>query len=545
MSEPVHIAAIDAGSNAVRLSVARAYSALDIEPLYTERYSLRLGESVFLRHRFSEDIFKKGVKAFRHFKEVLEEYGVTKYRAVATSASREARNRKKFLREIRRKCGIALEVISSTEESRLGREAAVAALGPESPPRCIIDLGGGSLEINILRDHAVELNAQLPVGTVRLMTTLNIPGVIRPAQAEQVRRYVRALLESKLPSRPNLGESCAVALGGSAETLASIAPGPREHGVPTLQLSLLRERLSGILERDVRERMKTYAVRRDRADVMGIAAIIFITLGRYLNLRTLSIPSIGIREGLLQEIAREAFSRKEPHRYNAAARQVLVGTRSFARRLEYDQPHAEHVRELSILLFDQLQPAHHLPAQSRVLLEAGALLHDVGHMVSHRGHHKHGEYLALNGDVPGLEGRDRAIVAALVRYHNRKSVPAGHHPAYSSLNNNDQRITRRLAAILRIAEALDHSHRQRVTNLSASFQRGAVGLQITCYRGCRRGSAGCQPQRRTLRKGIPCASLFSATQPLTRSTQPCGQHGRRAGSLHSSWPGRIQRKKRV
>jgi exopolyphosphatase/guanosine-5'-triphosphate,3'-diphosphate pyrophosphatase len=479
MSEPVHMAAIDAGSNAVRLSIARAYSALDIEPLYSERYSLRLGESVFLRHRFSEDIFKKGIKAFHHFKEVMDEYGVTKYRAVATSASREARNRKKFLREIKRKCGIALEVISSAEESRLGREAAVAALGPESPPRCIIDLGGGSLEISILHDHTVEQCAQLPVGTVRLMTTLNIPGVIRPAQAEQVRRYVRALLESKLPSRPNLGDTVAVALGGSAETLASIAPGPREHGVPTLQLSLLRERLPGILERDVRERMKAYAVRRDRADVMGIAAITFITLGRYLNLRTLSVPSIGIREGLLQEIAREAFSRKEPHRYNAAFRQLLVGTRSFARRLEYDQPHAEHVRELSILLFDQLQPVHHLPAQARVQLEAAALLHDIGHMVSHRGHHKHGEYLALNGDIPGLEGRDRAIVAALVRYHNRKSAPAGHHIAYSSVNNNDQRIVRRLSAILRIAEALDHSHRQRVTNLHATFQRGAVGLQIT------------------------------------------------------------------
>jgi exopolyphosphatase/guanosine-5'-triphosphate,3'-diphosphate pyrophosphatase len=478
MSEPVHIAAIDAGSNAVRLSVARAYSALDIEPLHNERYSLRLGESVFLRHRFSEDILKKSVKAFHHFKEVMDEFAVTRYRAVATSASREARNRDAFARLIRQKCGIGLEVISGTEESRLGREAALAALGPESPPRCIVDLGGGSLEVSIVRDHSVEQAAQLPVGTVRLMTTLKIPGVIRPAQAEQVRLYVRALLESRLPSRPNLGESVAVALGGNAETLAAVAPGPREHGVPTLQLSLLRERLTDILERDVRERMRAYAVRRDRADVMGIAAITFITLGRYLNLRTLSIPGVGIREGLLQEIAREAFSRKEPHRYNAAARQLIVGTRSFARRLEYDQRHAEHVRELGIMLFDQLQPVHHLPAQSRVLLEAGALLHDVGHMVSHRGHHKHGEYLALNGDILGLEGRDRAIVATLVRYHNRKSQPAGHHVAYSSLNNNDQRIARRLAAILRIAEALDHSHRQRVTNLDASFQRGAVGLQI-------------------------------------------------------------------
>jgi exopolyphosphatase / guanosine-5'-triphosphate,3'-diphosphate pyrophosphatase len=479
MSEPVHIAAIDAGSNAVRLSVARAYSALDIEPLHNERYSLRLGESVFLRHRFSEDIFKKGVKAFRHFKEIMDEFGVTRYRAVATSASREARNRDAFVGQIKQKAGIVLQVVSGAEESRLGREAAIAALGPESPPRCIADLGGGSLEINILRDHAVEQSAQLPVGTVRLMTTLNIPGVIRPGQEEQVRRYVRALLESRLPSRPNLADSIAVALGGNAETLMSVAPGPRQHGVPTLQLSLLRERLEDILRRDVRERMKAYAVRRDRADVMGIAAITFVTLGRYLNLRTLSIPGVGIREGLLQEIAREAFSRKEPHRYNAAARQLLVGTRSFARRLEYDQRHAERVRELSIQLFDELQPVHHLPAESRVLLEAGALLHDTGHMISHRGHHKHGEYLALNGDIPGLESRNRTMVAALVRYHNRKSDPAGHHVAYSSLNNNDKRVARRLAAILRIAEALDHSHRQLVTSVDASFQRGAVGVQIS------------------------------------------------------------------
>jgi exopolyphosphatase/guanosine-5'-triphosphate,3'-diphosphate pyrophosphatase len=479
MSEPVHIAAIDAGSNAVRLSVARAYSALDIEPLHTERYPLRLGESVFVRHRFSEETFAKGVKAFRRLREIMDEFGVTQYRAVATSASREARNRNTFVRRIKQKSRIDLEVISGAEESRLGREAVIAVLGPETPPRCIIDLGGGSLEISILREHVVEHSAQLPAGTVRLMTTLNIPGVIRPAQAEQVRRYVRALLESRLPSRPNLGESVAVAVGGNAETLATVAPGPRVHGLPTLQLSLLRERLSDILGRNVRERMKMYAVRRDRADVMGIAAVTLITLGRYLNIRAPMIPSVGVREGLLQEIAREAFSRKEPHRYNAEARQLLVGTRSFARRLEYDQRHAEHVRELSILLFDQLQPIHHLPAQSRVLLEAGALLHDVGHMVSHRGHHKHGEYLTMNGDIPGLGGRDRAVVAALVRYHNRKSEPAGHHAAYSFLNNNDKRITQRLAAILRIAEALDHSHRQRATNLRASFQRGAVGLQVT------------------------------------------------------------------
>src|SRR5215467_8642905 len=376
MPEPVHIAAIDAGSNAVRLSIVRAYSALDIEPLHNERYALRLGESVFVRSRFSEEMFKKAVKAFRHFRDCMNEFGVTRYRAVATSATREAGNRKQFVRRIQQRSGIRLEVISAGEESRLGREAVFNAVGPDCQARCIADLGGGSLEISVLRDHAVLHTAQLPVGTVRLMTTLNLHGVIRPAQAEQVRRYLRAPLESKLPSRPNLDDGLTVALGGNAETLSNVAPGPRHHGIPTLQLSLLRERLPDLLRMDVRERMKAYGVRSDRADVMGIAAIIFVTLGRFLNVRTFAVPAVGIREGLVHEIAKEAFSRKEPHRYNQDARQMLAGTRSFSRRLERDQRHAEHVRELSLQLFDQLQPLHHFSSDARVILETGALLHD-------------------------------------------------------------------------------------------------------------------------------------------------------------------------
>ena len=478
MPDPVHIAAIDAGSNAVRLSIVRAYSALDIEPLHNERYPLRLGEGVFVRNRFSEDIFKKASKAFRHFRDCMNEFGVTHYRAVATSASREATNRKAFVKQIQQKSGIRLEVISALEESRLGREAVFAGLGPDSQVRCIADLGGGSLELSVLQDHTVLQTAQLPVGTVRLMTTLNLHGGLRAAQAEQVRRYLRALLESKLSSRPNLADGLTVALGGNAETLANVAPGPRHHGIPTLELSLLRERLPELLPMDIRDRMKAYGVRRDRADVMGIAAVIFVTLGRYLNVRTLAVPAVGVREGVIHEIARQAFSRKEPHRYTASARQLLAGARSFSRRLERDQRHAEHVRELSLQLFDQLQPVHHLPDDARVVLEAAALLHDVGHTVSHKGHHKHGEYLVMNGDIAGLDGRERVLAAAVVRYHNRKAEPAGHHISYAALNNSDRRLARRLASLVRIAEGLDHSHRERIGRIRAAFQRGAVGLQL-------------------------------------------------------------------
>lgn len=463
----------------MRFTIARAHSPLDIENLSTERCPLRLGENVFTTQRFSEDTLNGAAKAFRDFRQKMDDFGVTAYRAVATSAAREARNRGNLVSRVRRSANIRLEVISEFEESRLCRTAVLDTLGHELTPRLIADLGGGSLELSFMRDNALEQCVQLPVGAVRLMESLGLDGAMRPAQVEQVRRYVRALLESRMPRRLSLAEGVAVACGGNAETLAQVAAGPRERGLRALDLSRLRSRLDEIVERDVRERMKFFGVRRDRADVMAVAAIIFLALGRYLNLRHLLIPGVGVRDGLLHELAQKQFARAREPRYDAAARELLNSVRRFARRLDPDQRHAEHVRELARSLFDQLRPIHGLPDDSRALLEAAALLHDIGHIVNHKAHHKHGEYLVRNADISGLDGPHRDMVASLVRYHNRKSEPARHHPSYAALNSIARHHVRRLSALLRIAEGLDRTHQQSVTRIEAGFKRGEVGLRVS------------------------------------------------------------------
>lgn len=479
MPDPVHIAAIDAGTNALRFAIARAHSPLDVDNLLTERYPVRLGETVFTTQRFTEETLGAAAKAFRDFRQKMDDFGVTAYRAVATSAAREARNRGNLVARVRRAAGIRLEVISELEESRLCRTAVLDTLGHELTPSLIVDLGGGSLELSIMRDNALEQCVQLPVGAVRLMESLGLRGAMRPVQVEQVRRYVRALLESRMPRRPGLSEGVAVACGGNAETLAQVAAGPREKGLRALDLSRLRDRLGEIVERDVRERMKAFGVRRDRADVMGVAAVIFLALGRYLNLRHMLIPGVGVRDGLLHELAQKQFARQREPRYDAAARELLNSVRRFGRRLDPDQRHAEHVRELARSLFDELRPIHGLPHESRALLEAAALLHDIGHIVNHKGHHKHGEYLVRNADISGLDGPRRDIVASLVRYHNRKSEPARHHPSYAALGSIARHHVRRLAALLRIAEGLDRAHQQSITRIEAGFKRGEVGLRIS------------------------------------------------------------------
>ncbi len=478
LAEPIHIAAIDAGSNALRFSIARALSPLDIEVLLSERCPVRLGENAFTEQRISDETLSLAAKAFRDFRGKMNEFGVAAYRAVATSAAREARNRRALVVRVQRAAGIRLEVISEAEESRLGRTAVLAALGHERAPRVIVDLGGGSLELSILRDSVLEHSVQLPVGAVRLMETLNLAGPMRPKHVEQVRRYVRALLESRLPRRPDLSGGIAAVCGGNAEALAQIAPGPREGGFRSLDLPRLRAHLSDIVERDVRGRMKAFGVRRDRADVMAIAAVILLALGRFLNLRVMLVPGVGVRDGLLQDLAHKHFARQREPRYGAAARDLLTAVRWYARRLDSDQHHSEHVRELARMLFDQLRPVHGLPAESRLLLEAAGLLHDIGHIVNHRGHHKHGEYLVRNADIAGLDSEQRDMVACLVRYHNRKSEPAGRHSGYAALDPAQRKRVRALASLLRIAEGFDHSHQQSVTRVEASFKRGEIGLRV-------------------------------------------------------------------
>lgn len=513
MAAPIQLAAVDAGSNAIRLAIARATSPEHIEIVETERAAVRLGHNAFTRRMLDDETIAKAARAFRHFRSRMDQHHVSAYRAVATAAAREARNYRKLLERIRRKSGIEVEVISSEEEAQLVCAAVHWALADRVQPRLIFDLGGGSLEMNFFDRGTLQRRVALPLGTIRLMETYSIQGRIDEDGARRLQHHVMALLRSALPAPPNLSRAITVACGGNAEALARLAAGTPVARTPTISVRLLRDQMWRLLDLDVPGRVRVFGLRKDRAEVVGIAAIIMATLARWLDLRAMLVPGVGVREGLLLQVVAEQYSggiKSEEEKDRAA--KFLAGVRWFARRMHYDEQHAEQVLRLALSLFDQLRPLHEMGPEERLLLEAGALLHDVGHYVSKKSHHRHGEYLVRNGEIPGVSGWRGDMVAALVRYHNCKSEPQVQHGSYAALNGERRRQVRLLTSLLRIAEKLESEHAQRIAGVDVQISGRRAIFLIRAADGTRLDIAGVERKSDLFEKEFHLKAEFRRAQ---------------------------------
>jgi exopolyphosphatase/guanosine-5'-triphosphate,3'-diphosphate pyrophosphatase len=476
MPRPVTLAAVDVGSNAIRLSIASAHGPSELSTLVAERVAIRLGTNTFIHGELEPGVIESTVTAFARFRRLFEEHGVERYRAVATSAVRNANNREDLLDRLYRDVGIQLEVIDGQEEARLVHKAVEIARGDARRASIIVDLGGGSLEIN-RRTESGWAPASMKIGTVRLLETFGLAGAISEDETRLIRRYVSSQLRANLDLiAPVAGDGAAVACGGNAEALAALfgAPSPK-RGVPTLKRSQLEAALPRLLAADVDRRMSRYGIRQDRAEVIGVAGIVFAEVAELLAIKRFEVPGVGIRDGVLLDLAEASVGALAPGDDPVA----VASARVFAARLRHNTAHGEQVRRIAKLLFDELRPVHEMPRRLSSVLQVAALLHDLGEVVHRRSHHKHSEYLIANGRIPGLESPERDIAAAVARAHRKSEPSEPKHETFTSLAPEHRDQVRKLAAILRIADGLDADHRQRILAIRASANEAAVTLHIT------------------------------------------------------------------
>ena len=511
-SMPTRVAAVDVGSNAIRYVVAEVAGGV-YQEIESERVAVRLGTDVFSRtRRFREETMDTAVAALLRIRRRLDDLGIAHYRAVATSAVREARNGGVLVERVRRESGIHLETISGSEEARLVWIAVTNQVDFGENRWLMMDLGGGSVEISVADRDGILWSESHTLGSVRLLQTFEEEGRSPSGKAYQdlLERYAHAL---KVPRAvEEFRPTGTIATGGNIDALADLAKAPRDkRGVARLASSDLRSLISDLGAMTAEERVSELGLREDRADVILPASVVYERVADLADAREIVVPGVGVKEGLVLDLVdwisdEAAHSNRREHTIRSAA--VALG-----RRFQFDEVHGRQVARLSLQLFDQLKDLHGLGKRERNLLLAGALLHDIGQFVSYRRHHKHSMYLIANSELPGMSPEDIRVVAALARYH-RRSEPKGTHPEYQALGKEDRKAVPKLAALLRVADALDREHIDRVASLTARQTEEGLLLEVET-----RGSLTLE-EWALRRKGKMFESVFGSPIRLEASPAP-------------------------
>jgi exopolyphosphatase / guanosine-5'-triphosphate,3'-diphosphate pyrophosphatase len=474
-------AAIDIGSNSVRMMAAEVTDG-KTEILSEDRQVTRLGESVFRTGRISKEALDFLCTHLARMASVYSRLDVMGVRAVATSAVRDASNRQEFLRRTSIALETNVEIISGSEEARL-IHLGVESRWPRPKERTlIIDVGGGSGELIVSEGGEMMDAVSKPLGAVRLTEVFLKTDPPRPEELHRLNAYIEEKLASFHKQHGNQNFNRTVATSATAAALVSavnrISRVKRDEAdrlrAPRNQI---RELYLRLVETDVAGRRKITGIGPRRAEIITAGAAVFLRVLELFQQSSLYYCLAGVRDGIIADLAARGVGR-ELSQLSREQRTVVEG---MARRYGVALKHARHVACLGHRLFEILRPLHQLPPAAGKLLEAAAYLHDIGHFVSDLGHHKHSAYLVANSGMPGFTNKERLVIAALCRFH-RKAMPHPRHPQFQALDADSKRLVLNLAPLLRLADALDRGHEQKVRDLTTAAKNGAMSLLVQAER---------------------------------------------------------------
>lgn len=467
------MAAIDIGSNAMRMVVGSISKDRQLELVEDTREPVRLGAEVFSAGRISPGTADTAALALQRFGERARELRSEFIRTVATSALREARNRQDFLDRVAAQAGLKIEVISGEEEARLIHLAVSNSINIKDKTALLIDIGGGSVELSLARRGDLVISDSLKLGTVRLLKMIE-PG--RPS-ARMFTRLVRghvngikARLREELSAQ---GIDICVGTGGNIEALGELRCrilGARDRD--RLNLEELESIIETLQKFDMDGRVRELGLKPDRADVILPAAVVLQQIMEIAELPQVRIPRVGLKDGVLLDMLPQVSENTAQFRRH----QVLTYAESVGRKYRFHELHARTVTSLAASIFDQCPKLHGMDSRARMLLEVAAMLHDIGQFVNLNGHHKHSYYLIMATPFVGLTTEEKEVVANVARYH-RKSLPDGQHENFTRLSKPNQEMVRKLAAILRVADALDRQHQGRVGRVEVEQVKGEFRIK--------------------------------------------------------------------
>ena len=525
------LAAIDIGSNSIKLAVVDAAASDSFAVLARERDVVRLGHETLRNSHLSPDAIERAANCVKRFRSIAEARGAETIIAIATASVREANNSAEFIKVVEKHTGLRVEVLSGIEEARLIGLAACQGCAPQGVTNINIDIGGGSTEISVFRDGTPLSLFSVKIGAVVLTEKFVLTDPPKSKEMSNLRNEIRAAFER--PARELRGMKWQQASGTSGSILAVGATlrsrtssdtdrknQPAQPAEEEIALSRLARLNITLASKSAVERRALPGISAQRSEIIVAGGQILEGAMRALGINVLRTCDWALREGVIIDRLRELEAESRPP-MPGFGDQKLRGVHAVGRRFGYEEAHSHQVTRLAEKIFDSLAPTENLSRHQRTLLSAAALLHDVGYHIAHESHHKHSLYLIENSELTGFSEPERAVIANIARYH-RGPLPKERHAEYAALNTADRETVCRLGAIVRVADALDRSHDSRVSDLRCTREGDFVRIQIRSAVECENELREAERKREMFEEAFHCTLDFSVYQPKAkraRSTQ--------------------------
>jgi len=470
------LAAIDIGTNSIRLIVAEPLRDGKYRILDEEKESTRLGQSLSRSGRLDPRAIEKSLAALRRMKQIAVGFQVTQLKTIATCAVREAENGDEFRLRAKNELGLDIDVISAKEEALLAFFSVRRAFDLGNQPVAVVDIGGGSTEIVLALGNLVEKIYTTQLGAVRLTEMFEDDGCIAGEGYERMIEYTDRQLR-KHTKNPVFVPHILYGSGGTFTSLASMTMAAKGQAHwPVRGYQVTRAELRHLLERlrkmPLKERLGVAGLSADRADIIVAGlAIIERIMGRF-EVNMLQIHNRGVRDGLLLTMIDESLG---PPSARVSDRDAAI--ERLAANCGGELEHGRLVARLAGSIFAQLVEIFSLDPADRVLLEAAARLQDVGYLINYDQHHKHSYHLILNSRLEGFQPQELEAIANVARYH-RGANPKRKHANFRQLGDRDQQRVRQMAAILRVAGGLDRSNTQQVRDVGVRQSADEIELSV-------------------------------------------------------------------
>jgi exopolyphosphatase/guanosine-5'-triphosphate,3'-diphosphate pyrophosphatase len=461
--------------------VVRVRADLSFEVIDREKVMVRLGAGGLDGRSLTPEATNAALQALSTFRRLADSHGVEEILAVATSATREARNGGEFLARIEKDTGIRPQVITGGEEARLIHQAAVYGVDVGTGRAVVIDIGGGSVEITLGNATSIQLARSFKLGVIRLTEKFVKSDPLSGRDERRLEKHILGEIDRHCDQIAAVGFDRVLGTSGTILSLGVVAATAVRGAAPAelrnLRVSAkqIRRVRKEVGSRDLEQRLAIPGLDPRRADLVVAGAVLLDTILRRLEVEELTLCDLALREGLILE-----YVRRHKRQIAQADRIPDVRRRStieLAERCNYFAVHAQHVARLALALFDQTRAIHGLTDREREWLEYAALMHDLGVHISFPRHHRHSYYLIKNGDLRGFEPDEIEVMALVARYH-RRGTPKKTHDEYAQLPPPLRRVVRVLSSLLRVAESLDRSHAQVISALDLQDRGDDVLLRL-------------------------------------------------------------------